>query len=119
MTHYIDLFVVPVPKANIEAYRKQAELFAEVWREHGALSCIELEADDAPAGKITSFPQSVHLQPDETVFVGIITYNSRLHRDAVNDKAMKDQRMANMNAASMPFDGKRMFVGGFRHFLGS
>ena len=115
---YTDLFVVPVPKKNIAAYRKQAELFVKVWIEHGALSCIEVEADDAPAGKITSFPQSVALKPDETVFVGIITYRSRAHRDEVNAKAMKDARMAGMKPETMPFDGKRMFFGGFKPFVG-
>ena len=118
MSHYVDLFVVPVPKQNIEAYRKQAEQFVAVWREHGALSCIEVEADDAPPGKLTSFPQSVDLKPGETVFVGIVTYRSRAHRDEVNAKAMKDPRMAGMDPKSMPFDAKRMFFGGFKPFVG-
>jgi uncharacterized protein YbaA (DUF1428 family) len=117
MSDYVDVFVVPVPKENIEAYRRQAELFAKVWREHGALSCIEVEGDDAPPGKVTSFPQSVDLKPDETVFVGIISYRSRAHRDEVSAKAMKDPRMAGMSADTMPFDGKRMFWGGFKPFV--
>ena len=116
---YTDIFVVPVPKKNIEAYRKQAELFAKVWLEHGALSCVEVEADDAPAGKITSFPQSVALKPGETVFVGIITYRDRAHRDEVSGNAMKDPRMAGMKPETMPFDGKRMFTGGFKPFAGA
>ena len=115
---YTDLFVVPVPTRNIAAYRKQAEQFVAVWREHGALSCIEVEADDAPPGKVTSFPQSVDLKPGETVFVGIVTYRSRAHRDEVNAKAMKDPRMAGMDPKSMPFDAKRLFVGGFKPFVG-
>ena len=118
MTTYTDLFVVPVPTKNIDAYRKQAEQFAAVWREHGAVSCIEVEADDAPSGKVTSFPQSVALKPDETVFVGIITYRSRAHRDEVNAKAMADPRMAGMKPETMPFDGSRMFFGGFKPFVG-
>src|SRR6266446_481417 len=118
MSNYVDVFVVPVPNKNITAYRTQAELFAKVWREHGALSCIEMEADDAPRGKITSFPQSVDLKPDETVFVGIITYRSRAHRDEVSARAMKDPRMAGMKPETMPFDGKRMFFGGFKPFVG-
>ena len=118
MNGYKDLFVVPVPKANIEAYRKQAEMFFTVFREHGALSAIEVEADDAPMGTVTSFPRSVDLKPDETVFVGIMTYHSRQHRDEVSGKAMKDSRMANMDPKSMPFDGKRMFFGGFKPFVG-
>ena len=80
---------------------------------------MEFEADDAPMGKVTSFPQAVHLKPDETVFVGIIAYKSRAHRDDVNAKAMKDPRMAGMDPQSMPFDGKRMFFGGFKHFTGN
>jgi PhnB protein len=119
MSTYTDLFVVPVPKKNVEAYRKQAELFFTVWREHGALSGIEVEADDAPVGKVTSFPQSVALKPDETVFVGIITYRSREHRDDVCARAMKDQRMAAMTPETMPFDGRRMFTGGFKPFVGA
>jgi PhnB protein len=119
MITYTDLFVVPVPSRNIAAYRKQAELFMKVWREHGALSCVEVEADDAPMGKLTSFPQSVQLKPDETVFAGIVTYRSRAHRDEVNAKAMKDPRMADMKPESMPFDGKRMFFGGFKPFVGA
>ena len=117
MSNYVELFVVPVPKKNIEAYRRQAELFAKVWREHGALSVIEVEADDAPPGKLTSFPQSVALGPDETIFVGIMTFRSRQHRDEVNAGAMKDARFSGMSAKSMPFDAKRMFWGGFKPFV--
>jgi uncharacterized protein YbaA (DUF1428 family) len=116
MDRHTDIFVVPVPRQNIDAYRRQAELFVNVWREHGALSCVEIEADDAPPGKITSFPQSVELKPDETAFVGIATYASREKRDEVNAKAMKDPRMAAIQA--MPFDTKRMFFGGFKSFVG-
>jgi uncharacterized protein YbaA (DUF1428 family) len=117
MGSYVDVFVVPVPNKNIKDYRGNAELFGKVWREHGALSFIEVEADDAPMGKVTSFPQSVDLKPDETVFVGIATYASRAHRDEVSAKAMKNPRMSGMNAASMPFDAKRMFWGGFKPFV--
>ena len=119
MTTYTDLFVVPVPTKNVASYRKQAEQFVQTWLDHGALSCVEVEADDAPVGKVTSFPQSVDLKPGEQVFVGIITYRSRAHRDEVGAKAMKDPRMAGMDPQSMPFDGKRMFWGGFKPFVGA
>jgi uncharacterized protein YbaA (DUF1428 family) len=117
MASYVEVYVVPVPNNNISEYRKSAELFGKVWREHGALSFLEVEADDAPSGKVTSFPQSVDLKPDETVFVGIATYSSRTHRDEVNAKAMKDPRLGNMDPKSMPFDAKRMFWGGFKPFV--
>ena len=84
----------------------------------GALSCAEVEADDAPAGKLTSFPQSVDLKPGETVFAGIVTYRSRAHRDEVNARMKKDPRMAGMDPKTMPFDAMRMFFGGFKPFVG-
>jgi uncharacterized protein YbaA (DUF1428 family) len=74
MASYVDVFVVPVPNKNIKDYRENAELFGKVWREHGALSFIEVEP--AIASETTSFPQSVDLKPDETVFIGIATQNA-------------------------------------------
>ncbi len=114
MSGFVDVFVTPVPKENIADYRAHTEQFAKIWLEHGALSCMEVEAEDVPAGKVTSFPQSVALKPDETIFVGVVTYKSRAHRDEVHEKGMKDPRMAEM---TMPFDGMRMFWGGFKPFV--
>ena len=115
MARYVDGFVVPVPKKNVDAYRRMARKAGKVWREHGALEYIECMADDVKPGKITSFPQSVNLKPDEVVFFSWIVYKSRKHRDGVNAKVMKDPRLAMMmNPKAMPFDGKRMFMGGFK-----
>ena len=113
MSKYVDGFVVPVPKANLEAYRRMAEDAGKVWREYGALEFIECVADDVKPGEVTSFSQSVKLEPDETVVFAWIVYESRVHRDRVNEQVMKDPRIANMDPESMPFDGKRMFWGGF------
>jgi PhnB protein len=118
MTSYVDLVVIPVPAARLGDYRRLAEISAQVWREHGALSYIEVEADDAKPGKVTSFPQSVALEAGETVIVAMITYRSRAHRDEVGSRAMKDPRMAGMNPKTVPFDTKRMFFGGFKRFIG-
>ena len=74
-------------------------------------------ADDVKPGKVTSFPQSVKLKPTETVVFSWIVYKSRKHRDSVNALVMKDPRIAGMEAKSMPFDGKRMFWGGFKSFV--
>ncbi len=112
---YVDGFVVPVPKRKIEAYRRIAGLAGKVWREHGALAYLEAVADDVKPGKRTSFPQSVKLKPGETVVFSYIVYKSRAHRDRVNAKVMKDPRLKPMmDPKAMPFDGKRMFWGGFK-----
>lgn len=115
MARYVDGFVVPVPKKQVDAYRRMAQKAGKVWREHGALGFFECVADDVKPGKLTSFPQSVKLKPNETVFFSWIVYKSRAHRDRVNAKVMKDPRMAAMGSPeSMPFDAKRMIYGGFK-----
>lgn len=113
MSRYVDGFVLPVPKANLEAYREMAELGSRVWREHGALEYVECVADDVKPGKLTSFPQSVQLKDDETVVFAWIVYESRAERDRINALVMKDPRLAGFDPQNMPFDGKRMFMGGF------
>lgn len=113
--HYVDGFVIPLPKKNLAAYTRMARTAAKVWRDHGALEYVECIADDVKPGKQTSFPQSVKLKPGEIVIFSYIVYKSRAHRDRVNAKVMKDPRLAKrMNPKAMPFDGKRMFWGGFK-----
>ena len=111
---YVDGFVVPVPQKSLAAYRRMARKAGKVWREHGALEYRECVADDVKPGKLTSFPQSVKLKRGETVVFSWITYKSRKHRDRVMEKVMKDPRLADMmDPKTLPFDGKRMFFGGF------
>jgi uncharacterized protein YbaA (DUF1428 family) len=118
MPNYIDGFVVPVPKAKLQAYRSMSRKAGKVWREHGALDYVECVADDVKPGKRTSFPQSVKLKPDEVVVFSWIVYKSRRQRDSVNAKVMKDPRLASMmDPKNVPFDGKRMFWGGFKVFV--
>jgi uncharacterized protein YbaA (DUF1428 family) len=115
VANYVDGFVLPVPKKNAAAYRRMARKAGKVWRDHGALAYIECVADDVKPGKLTSFPQSVKLKPNEAVWFSWIVYRSRRHRDQVNAKVMKDPRLKNMmNPEAMPFDAKRMIYGGFK-----
>jgi len=118
MARYVDGFVVPVPRTKLAAYRRMAQTAGRVWRDHGALEYIESVADDVKRGKRTSFPRSVKLKPNETVVFSYIVYKSRAQRDRINAKVMKDPRLIKMmNPKAMPFDGKRMFWGGFKTFV--
>ena len=113
--NYVDGFVLPLPKANVAAYRRMARIAGKVWREHGALEYIECIGDDVSAGKVTSFPQAVKLKPDETVVFSWVVYKSRADRNRIMKKVMADPRLAPMmQPKSLPFDGKRMFWGGFK-----
>jgi uncharacterized protein YbaA (DUF1428 family) len=112
---YVDGFVVPVPKRKLEAYRQIARKAGKVWMEYGALAYVESVADDVKFGKRTSFPRSVKQKPGETVVFSWILYKSRGQRDRINAKVMKDPRLKSMmDPKAMPFDGKRMFWGGFK-----
>lgn len=113
---YVDNMVIPVPKKNLAAYRRLARRMGKVWRDHGALEYAEYLADDVKPGKRTSFPQAVKLKPGEVVVVARIVYKSRTHRDRVFKKVMQDPR-TRMDPGQFPFDGKRMFWGGFKPLI--
>ena len=113
MARYVDGFVLPVPKKNLAAYKRLARKAGKIWMEHGALEYVEAVADDVKPGKWTSFPQSVKLKADEVVIFSYAVYKSRKDRDRVMKAIMNDPRLK-MDPATMPFDGKRMFWGGFK-----
>jgi uncharacterized protein YbaA (DUF1428 family) len=118
MPQYVDGFVLPVAKKNLAAYRRMARRAGKVWMEHGAIQYTECVADDVKPGKVTSFPQSVKLKDEEIVVFSWIVYKSRKHRDSVNAKVMADPRLADMmNPKTLPFDGRRMFWGGFKSIV--
>jgi uncharacterized protein YbaA (DUF1428 family) len=111
---YVDFFVVPVPKRKLAAYKAMARKWARSWKKMGVESYMEMVADDVKPGKLTSFPQSVKLKTGEVVVVGCMTFKNRKSRDMLWKKMMADPAMANMDMKKKPFDGKRMFWGGFK-----
>ena len=117
MSLYVDGFVIPVQKEKLADYRRMARKFGALWIKYGALEVHECAADDVKPGKRTSFPQAVKLKPDELVVFSWIVFKSRRHRDAVNKKVMADPMMSGMPQTPMPFDGKRMFWGGFKEIV--
>jgi uncharacterized protein YbaA (DUF1428 family) len=117
MGKYVDGFVVPVPTDKLEAYREFSEKAGKVWRELGALEYVECVGNDVPLGKLTSFPQAVKLEANETVVFAWIVYSSRAERDRINAAVMKDPRITGTDPQAVPFDGKRMFWGGFEMFV--
>lgn len=113
---YVDGYILAVPTKNLDAYREMAEKAGKIWKEYGAIDYVECIGEDVKPGKVTSFPQAVKLEPDETVIFSWITYKSREDRDRINAAVMKDPRL-DMDPKTMPFDGTRMFWGGFEKFV--
>lgn len=120
MERYVDGFVLPIPKKSLKAYRRIAQLACKVWRQHGAIDYKECVGDDLNIKGVVTFPRRAKAKPGETVLFSWITYKSRAHRDQVNQKVMKDPRMTKMmeqmmkDPKKMPFDCKRMSMGGFK-----
>jgi uncharacterized protein YbaA (DUF1428 family) len=109
---YFEGFIAPVPEANKDAYRKHASDFAPIGREIGVGRHLEAWESDVPEGKVTDFRKAVDAKPDEKIVFAFFEYPSKAQRDATNERFMSDPRMEDMGK-NMPFDGKRMVMGGF------
>ena len=109
---YFEGFVAAVPEANKDAYYKQASEFAPLAREFGVRRHVEAWDSDIPEGKVTDFRKAVDAKPDEKVVFSWFEYPDRQARDAANEKIMSDPRIKEQ-FSDMPFDGKRMIIGGF------
>ena len=107
---YTDGFVVPVPNDNREAYRELAAKMAVTFRQRGALRVVEAWGDDLQEGKTTDFRRAVKAEDGENVVFSFIEWPDKATRDAGWKAMMEDPSMQN---SEMPFDGKRMFWGGF------
>ena len=109
---YVDGIIAPVPTANRDAYRAMAERVDRLLMEFGALRAFDGWGDDVPVGKVTDLRRAVLAQDSETVAFSVIEWPSKDARDAGWGKLMADPRMQ-AAGAQMPFDGKRMILGGF------
>jgi uncharacterized protein YbaA (DUF1428 family) len=116
MARYVDGFVIPVPKKNLKAYQKMAEIGYKVWMEYGALDYYECVADDYMQHGL-GFRKMCKLKPSDTVVFAYIVYKSKAHRDRVNKKVMKDPRMTSQT--DMPFDMKKFAMAGFKTIVHS
>jgi uncharacterized protein YbaA (DUF1428 family) len=115
MGKYVDGFVLPIAKENVEKYRGTAQKAGDIWMEKGALAYYECVGDDLEIESMLSFKKIADASDDETVIFAWIVYESREHRDKTNEAVMNDPRMKeDMEACKNLFDFKRMAYGGFK-----
>jgi uncharacterized protein YbaA (DUF1428 family) len=124
MAHYIDGFVLPIPRDRINEYKRVAEAVAEIWKEHGALDYLEYVGDDMNREGTRSFADLVAATEDETIVFGWVVFDSREARDLANEKVAADPRMPDLIAPLMDpsppvFDAERMAYGGFQSLVRS
>lgn len=111
---YVDGFLIPIPKKNVRAYRRMAEMGRKAWMKHGALDYKECVGDDLAPTFAFPFTRLLKLKPTETAVFAYIVFKSRAHRDQVNKKVMKEMNDMGVPPKDMPFDMKRMVYGGFK-----
>jgi uncharacterized protein YbaA (DUF1428 family) len=124
MAHYIDGFVLPIPRDRLNEYKRVVEAVAEIWKEHGALDYLEYVGDDLILEGTRSFTDLVAATEDETIVFGWVVFDSREARDLANEKVAADPRMADLidpliDPSNPVFDAKRMAYGGFRSLVGN
>ena len=124
MTYYIDGFVLPVPRDQLQTYREVAEKVAEIWKEYGALDYSEYVSDNSNLEGTRSFTDVANTKEDEAVIFGWVAFESREARDLANKRVAADPRMTDLinpltNTSRPIFDAERMVYGGFRSLLQS
>lgn len=111
---YIDGFVLPLNDSKLEQYREMADMFAKKADALGALGSVEALGDGLEHGHTTDFFRAVQAQDGENVVFSFIVWPDKATRDSAWEKLMADP---DMKPGEMPFDGKRMFWGGFKPFV--
>jgi uncharacterized protein YbaA (DUF1428 family) len=111
---YVDGYLLPVPKKNLKAYTVMARKAGKIWMEHGALDYKECVGEDLDVKWGPGFKRTLKPKAGELVVFSYVVFKSRAHRDRVNDKVMKDPRLASMmDPKNSPMDPKRIVYGGF------
>ena len=118
---YVNGFIVPVPAGNKDAYLDVAEKFWPIARDYGCIGHVEAWEADVKDGEHTDFRRAVDLKEGEKVVFSWMTWPDKATADAAHEKMMSDERMETMfgapDGSDMPFDGKRMIIGGFEVIL--
>ncbi|WP_108259694.1 DUF1428 domain-containing protein [Mangrovicoccus ximenensis] len=110
---YVTGMAVPVPAAKKAEYIAGSERSWPLFQRAGALEMKECWGTDVPEGVLTSFPMAVKKEPDEVVVLSWILWPGKAEAEACFAAMESDPAWAEVFAAGMPFDGKRMIHGGF------
>ncbi|WP_350287367.1 DUF1428 domain-containing protein [uncultured Croceitalea sp.] len=119
MKNYIDGFVLPIPRAHLDQYKKVAEEVAEIWKAYGAIGYFEFVGDDLTLAGTRSFIDFIDAKEDEAIVFGWVVFPSKEVRELANKKVPADSRMTALVAPltdneKVIFDASRMVYGGFK-----
>jgi uncharacterized protein YbaA (DUF1428 family) len=95
-------FVYRVPKKNHDAMMQLNKQFADIMRKYGSPHLIfQLNNTDAPMDGITNIAKTVSASQDEEVWMELIFYRDRKHRDEVGTKMQNDENMERLYKQSV------------------
>jgi uncharacterized protein YbaA (DUF1428 family) len=109
-------FLYRVPKKNHDAMMKLNKQFTEVMRKYGATHLIlQLNSTETPMEGITNISKTVVANQDEEVWMELIFYKDRKHRDDVEAKMRNDVNMEQLFKQSMDLitPGTSLIMGEF------
>jgi uncharacterized protein YbaA (DUF1428 family) len=108
---YVAGLVIPVPEAEMEAYRRWAETSAAFFRDYGCLEIVECWEDFVPDGQHTDFRRAVAAKPGEKIVFCWQVWPDKEFLNAAEARMHEDERMT--SAGEPPFDAKRLILGCF------
>lgn len=117
MKGYVDVYLLPLPKRNLGAYRRLAQKFGRIARSHGVLKYREFIGDDLFSKGVISFTHSVRLKRGEVIAAAVVDFKSRAYRDRLMKKLFADPRLNDMMKDKPLFNPKKMVNGGFKTFV--
>ena len=95
-------FIYRVPKKNHDAMMQLNKQFVEVMRKYGVTHLIlQLNNTEAPMEGITNISKTVLANQDDEVWMELIFYKDRKHRDEVDAKMRNDVNMEQLFKQSM------------------
>lgn len=98
----VDHFVYRVPKENHDAMMQLNKQFADRMRKYGATHLIfQLNNTEAPMEGITNIAKTMSASKDDEVWMELIFYNDREHRDEIGTKMRNDEIMGSLFQQSL------------------
>ena len=113
--NYINTYILAVPERSKDEYIRIANQFADIAMDYGALEIQENWELEVPDGELTDYRKAVRAEPGEKIVLTWIVWPDRETGAVAHKKMFEDPRMASIG--EMPFDGKRMILGGFEPIL--
>ena len=112
---YVNTYLMSVPEDKKADYERIAKGFVEIAKDYGAIEIFENWELEVPDGEQTDYRKAVKAEPGEKIVFSWIVWPDRETGAKAHKGMYADPRMEALG--EMPFDSKRMILGGFEPIL--